>query len=66
MTVTERIVCAVAYDWTCETCGHKESLASMALQRSAETQHNSPRISWTRGGESRSPCEAMRIDRRTV
>ena len=64
MTVTERIVLAAAYDWTCDTCGHTDSFASMALLRSAETQHNSPRRTWARGGVNRSPCEAMCMDRR--
>ncbi len=66
MTVTERIVLAAAYDWTCEACGHKDTFPSMDSQRSAETQHNSPRVTSARGGVNRSPCEAMQIDRRTV
>ena len=64
MTVTERRHSSTYFHWTCERCGHTDVFASMVLLRSAETQHNSPRRTWARGGTNRSPCEAMRMDRR--
>ncbi len=50
------------YRWTCDDCGAVTEHPGMIAQREAETQHNSPRKSHTRGGVSRSPCEANRID----
>ena len=62
MTIEPIVTLSGILRWTCDTCGAVTDHPSEAVQREAEIQHNSPRLSHARGGINRSPCEANRID----